>query len=539
MFPPVRMSKSRPKFTGLFHDDDVTDSYWIRERAAVFLPPLEGVRKIVVQGELLAPTAGDATSAGAVGIAASLDGNRVADVASLADGPFELLLPVSNGANERPRRIDFALRGVGFSNFLAWLGRVTGLGALQSWRRQARNRRLRIRRIEADGETLFDFSNRASPWNVAFARRHLRLGMNVAGYFRADLGIGESARCMARAAEAAQIPAALVDLKLPCKNPLGDDSFAARLQARSPHAVTVVHVDPPGMRDLTHHHGEEFLRDKYTIGYWAWELPDFPDAWIHFTDYCQEVWTPSRYAADAVAAKVPVPVHVMPHAIAFERPTGDFRGKFRLPTEKFLFLFLYDLNSYSARKNPEAAIAAFRQSGLAGHGAALVIKVHNVQGNEADFARLQREVATLDGTVLITQTLTRREVYELESACDCFVSLHRAEGFGFAVAECMYLGKPVISTDWSATAEFVDGSNGCPVRYRLVELDRNHGPYAKGQHWAEAETDHASEHMRRLFGDRDHCRRLGEAAKRTIEEKFSPAAIGGRYRARLESIASW
>jgi len=32
------------------------------------------------------------------------------------------------------------------------------------------------------------------------------------------------------------------------------------------------------------------------------------------------------------------------------------------------------------------------------------------------------------------------------------------------VAESMYLGQPVISTNWSATAEFVDDTNGCPVR---------------------------------------------------------------------------
>src|SRR3954463_11057233 len=85
---------------------------------------------------------------------------------------------------------------------------------------------------------------------------------------------------------------------------------------------------------------------------------------------------------------------------------------------------------------------------------------------------------------LIGGTLKREEIYALEAACDCFVSLHRSEGFGLAVAECMYLGKPVISTNWSATAEFVDETNGCPVRAPLVTLAENHGPYAKGSTWA-------------------------------------------------------
>ncbi len=70
----------------------------------------------------------------------------------------------------------------------------------------------------------------------------------------------------------------------------------------------------------------------------------------------------------------------------------------------------------------------------------------------ADLAELEAAVRELPGTILITETLAREEIYALEAACDCFVSLHRSEGFGLAVAECMLLGKPAISTDWSATA---------------------------------------------------------------------------------------
>ncbi len=532
--------RHRPKFAGLFHDETVNDSYWIRETGVLELPPLTGVRQLAVIGELLPPNASDPASVGPLGLAIQFDRQLVASQADIPVGPFrfEFAPPASAGAGAN-HRLELGLAGVDWSNFLAWFGRVNRVGGFQKWRGQSRNRRLRIQRVEADGEVLFDFSNRASPWNPAFARRFLKLGLNLAGYFRADLGIGESVRSMARAARAADLPAALIDLKLPCKNPMGDDTFVGSLQTDNPHPVTVVHVDPPGMRDLDHHHGPAFRRGKYTIGYWAWELPEFPDSWIHLSDYCQEVWAPSHFAASAIAQKLPVPVLTMPHAISFARPSGDFRTKFGLPRDKFLFLFLYDLNSYSERKNPAAVIEAFRRAGLAGAGAALVIKVHNVPGNQADFERLRAVAATLPGTTLITQTLSRTEVYELESTCDCFVSLHRSEGFGFAVAECMYLGKPVISTDWSGTAEFVNANNGCPVRCKLVTLDRNHGPYAKGQTWADPDIDHAAGWMRRLLEDRPLAARLGAAARATIEERFSPLAIGTLYRRRLEAIAGW
>jgi glycosyltransferase involved in cell wall biosynthesis len=293
-------------------------------------------------------------------------------------------------------------------------------------------------------------------------------------------------------------------------------------------------------RDIDHHHGIEFRKNKYNIGYFAWELPEFPDAWMPSLDYFDEVWCPSNFVRDSMALKALFPVLTMAHSIGFERPASDtatLRAQFGLPADNLLFLTLFDLNSYTARKNPRAVIEAFRGSGLSGGKASLVIKVQNADANPSDFAALNEAVRDLPGTVIISATLSRPDVYALEAACDCFVSLHRSEGFGLAVAECMYLGKPVISTDWSATAEYLDRTNGYPVRYSLVELTENHGPYGRGASWAEADVGHASELMRKIASDPSDAARIGAAARRTIEERFSPAIVGARYRRRLEAIA--
>jgi glycosyltransferase involved in cell wall biosynthesis len=535
--PPPALNRFVARTAGLFFDDFASDSAWLRETGWIRLPLLAAPLDLVIRGEYRPHPGVCGIELGAPTLTCRIDGRLVAQLDNPAPGPFALRLTVPVGHASRPTKLIFSLRGVFLTNLLAWLGRVTGLTVWQRFRAQNKNRQLRIATVEtAAGEVIFDFANRNAPYSAAFARHHTRLGLNIAGFLTAELGVGESARCMVRAADAAGLPAALIPLQLHCKNRLGDQTYAARLQADHPHAVNVVHLDPPASRDLDHHH-PGLRAGRYNIGYWAWELPEFPDSWVPACAYFDEIWCPSEFVRESIAMKVPLPVFTMPHAIAFDPPAGDHRAHFGLPAEKFLFLVLYDLNSYSARKNPQAAIEAFRRSGLAGRGATLVLKVHNVRGNEADLAQLQAAVADLPGTVLITATLSRAEIYQLQAACDCYVSLHRSEGFGLAVAECMHLGKPVISTDWSATAEFVHAGNGCPVRHRLTTLDRNHGPYGKGQIWAEADVDHAAEWMQRLHGDRALAARLGAAARATIAARFAPAVIGTRYRRRLEAIA--
>jgi glycosyltransferase involved in cell wall biosynthesis len=524
----------------LFFDEFDPASAWIRESALVRLPPLGDVTELVLRGTYQPHPAARGLEAGSPTLRVQVNGRDAGVVQPAAPGPWELRLHVVAVAETT---LQLSLHGTATTNTLAWLGRVTGFGPWQRFRAQNKNRQLRVVSIATSaGEVIFDFSQRDAPYSAAFARRHAKLGLNVVGFLTADLGVGESARCMVRAADAAGIATALVPLQLNCKNRLGDQTYAARLTEANPHDVNVIHIDPPASRDIDHHHGPAFRAGKYNIAYFAWELPEFPDAWTASFDYYDEVWCPSDFTTSAIALKSPLPVLTMPHAIAFARPTAptrDLRGRFGLPAEGFLFLTLFDLNSYSARKNPRAVIEAFRASGLAGQGAALVLKVQNVGGNESDFAALQQSVADLPGTVLLTETLSRADIYALEAACDCFVSLHRSEGYGLAVAESMYLGKPVIATDWSATAEYLSPENGCPVRARLVTLEQNHGPYAKGATWADPDPQHAAEHMRTLFADRTLADRLGARARETIETRFSPAVIGTRYRRRLECIAAF
>ena len=534
-------------FTGMFPDDTGNRAHWIRECGVISLPPTIRSGTVRLKGVFLPFPGKDVTVRGRVGLVISLNGDTVWSTAAIGPGPLEASFELPAGDDRGISTIELRLSGVGWSNTLAWLGRVTRSwplpgfvrDPLQRYRKQNKNRQLRILSFEIGSDTLFDFTNHHQPYRYVAARPWFKLGVNVVGFHLADLGVGQSARCMVKACDAAGLPAAVVPLKVNCKNPHGDDTLKDRLTDENPHPINIIHIDAPQSRDIDHHHGPTFRDGKYNIGYWAWELPEFPDVWTPYARYYDEIWTPSNFVREAIGMKLRQPVHTMPHAIAFERPRGDFRSRYGLPERRFLFLFVYDLNSYSERKNPRAVLAAWRRAFGEGGDTGLVIKVQNKEGNEDDWNRLSDEVESIPGAVLLSETLKRSEVYELQSACDCFVSLHRSEGFGLSLAECMYLGKPVIATDWSATTEFVNAGNGCPVKYSLIRLEETIGPYDKGQVWADADVDHAAWWMTRLASDPALCERLGAAGRRTIEDRFSPEAIGARYLLRLNAIASW
>lgn len=506
------------------------------------LPPLADAQDLVLEGEFLVHSEARGCERTPPALECRVAGRLVASLPSGGSGPWRIDLPLTARQARESAPISLRLRGVAWTNALAWAGRVTGWAPWQRFRAQHKNRQLRLLKLAtAKGEVIYDFGNRHAPYSPAFARRQAHLGLNVVGFLTADLGVGESARCMVRAADAAGLPTALVELKLNVKNRRGDQSYAERLQENAPHPVTVFHLDPPASRDIDHHHGSGFRAGRYNIAYWAWELPEFPEAWTSYCEYFDEIWCPSDFVRNAIAMQAPVPVLTMPHAIAFPRPqegAAELRDRFRLPPDRVLFLFVYDLNSYSARKNPGAVVAAFRASGLAARGAALVIKTHNTAGNEAELAGLRAAVADLPDTIIIADTLPRPDLYRLEAACDVFVSLHRSEGFGLAIAESMYLGKPVIATNWSANAEYLDDSNACPVPARLITLERTIGPYARGQTWADPAIDEAAAAMRRLFEEPELRERLGAAARTTIEARFAPVVIGERYKKRLAAIVA-
>jgi glycosyltransferase involved in cell wall biosynthesis len=147
------------------------------------------------------------------------------------------------------------------------------------------------------------------------------------------------------------------------------------------------------------------------------------------------------------------------------------RKHYGLPEKKFLFLYIFDFNSSVARKNPMATVQAFKQAFKPSDSTVgLVLKTMNTKPNNPEWQAFLKECQTDKRIQLITETLDRPEVLGLINACDAYVSLHRAEGFGRTMAEAMLLIKPVIATNYSGNIDFSTNYLVSPIDYKLVKL---------------------------------------------------------------------
>ncbi len=160
------------------------------------------------------------------------------------------------------------------------------------------------------------------------------LGVNLAGYIGAESGMGEAARTSIRALQAAGIPVALNNVEGPVR--AGDRSFTD-FTRDNPHPINLIHLNADNMAWFASDRGRAYFTNRYTIGFWFWELGAFRRDWQSAFGYVHEVWVASRFVQHALASVSPVPVVCLPPPVtARSQPPSDGRTS-GLPEDRFLF----------------------------------------------------------------------------------------------------------------------------------------------------------------------------------------------------------
>lgn len=363
-------------------------------------------------------------------------------------------------------------------------------------------------------------------------------GVNLCGYIRGDLGIGEHCRSIGRMMDVAQVPLSVIELANPGLHTYTSNAWEGRISNRFVYNTNLLFTNTTELLPFLDTTAKAAFQGRYNIGYWAWELPEFPEEWTPLFAHLDEVWTNSEFAAQSIGTKSTVPVFNLPPSVeVVEMDERLTRADFGIPEGVFAFLMMFDVNSITARKNPQGGVEAFRRAFGERNDVALVVKVNLPPGaGTAEDLAFLKSIGNIGNIRLITQYLERGALNRLTALCDATLSLHRSEGFGLVPAEGMYLGKPSVLTGWSGNMEYTTHSTACPVGYRLVEIDRDYGNYKKGMTWAEPDLGEAAAAMQKLVGNRAFYEELSRGARTLIQTEFSPAALGRRAGERLLSL---
>jgi glycosyltransferase involved in cell wall biosynthesis len=367
--------------------------------------------------------------------------------------------------------------------------------------------------------------------------RERAFGVNVAGYFSSELGVGEAARLIVAALDSVEVP--LLPVRVPDAPPSRQGHPYTTVEAgaaRFPFNLICVNGD--GLPDFRRAVGPGFLDGRYNIGMWWWEVGRVPAAVAASFEYLDELWVGSEHVARAFAAESPVPVYTITQPVIRPDVEPLDLASVGLGGGDFTFLFMFDYHSVFERKNPLAIVDAFARAYAPGSGATLVIKAINGEHDPANRERLRRAAAGHPDVHLLEGYFSTRDNLALIAACDCYVSLHRSEGFALTPAEAMALGKPVIATGYSGNLEYMTPTNAYLVDYEMTAVGPGNAPYPPDAQWAAPNVEHAAALMREVSEDLAGSRARGARAAADIAKTHSPLAAGQSMKRRLDALRS-
>ena len=351
----------------------------------------------------------------------------------------------------------------------------------------------------------------AKPWP---SLAELPFGFNVIGHVSSNTGLGVLARRMVKLLVEKKWPVAVLDLDPGLERTGYDPSFAAlavRAAGELPYCINLFVLPPTALFLVTAQFPEAFVTtNRLNVGLLMWGLAVLPRSWPPALKVLDVFAAASDFVGAVFAAQLEnVPTIAVPCPIELPSGITASRRRFGLAEKGTLFVSSFEPHSDIQRKNPFAAIDAFRRAFDLNARHQLVIKLNNATLRGASHPAVEklRCICGSQGTIrIIDETLSYKDVLSLYATCDAFVSLHRAEGLGLALMEAMALGKPVIATAWSGNMTFMDHTNSCLVGYDLGPANGDLAVYRRAYlgreaKWANPRIEEAAAWMQMLAAD--------------------------------------
>jgi glycosyltransferase involved in cell wall biosynthesis len=348
-------------------------------------------------------------------------------------------------------------------------------------------------------------------------------GANLVGFFTAESGLGQSVRSLSEALKETGLPYSTVVADW---HPSPTDASSRESRFDPSLHTSIVVLQPESLSALVWKYPSIFRSPKL-VAYWTWELPVPHSSFARWANLFDEIWVPSTFVKVAMENNAPGRVYIIPPPV---RLLPSAKG-----SDPFTFLSLVDYYSVFERKNPLGVVEAFKNAFTPSDHVRLIIKCQNVHADPKNHERLVDAAQSHPHISIVTDHVSRAEADHLLASANVFVSLHRSEGFGIAIQEAMVMGVPIVSTQWSGSADLVREEVAFPVQSHLVTLDAAQGIYEAGSQWAEPNLQDASRLMRYVYENQVEAQKKGALASEWIKKEFSTRRVAGLMQSRLNA----
>jgi glycosyltransferase involved in cell wall biosynthesis len=366
------------------------------------------------------------------------------------------------------------------------------------------------------------------------------------GYVFSATGYGTAARAYVHAFHRANIGLSVIDrAHEQCRNipdPLVDSLLNRPLDVD----FCVCHTEPldfASMRPAFSH----------LIALTTWESDTLPADFANVLNEVREIWTPSSYNAEAFRKQLKAPVFHLPHPVHVPPPTipesQEIENFFNLKKDDFVFL---NVATWQERKNIPATIEAFFRAFPREPNIKLFIKTSfyftDAQKANAQVVKALKRAGVsltpreIDARLKIFQVPWTEELMAtLMRRADCYVALHRSEGWCYPLFDAACAGIPVITTAYSGPMDYLDPKFHHLVNYKLVHATRGDDPesfrFSPEMLWADPDILHAAAQMRVICNNKQKARKLAETGAALLREKYSFESVGNMARKRLQQLA--
>ena len=299
--------------------------------------------------------------------------------------------------------------------------------------------------------------------------------------------------------------------------------FIPLYQYTFPYSVNLVQISLNDLDSFFGNIDSNFFKGRYTILFLVWESEYIAPELAENLNLFNEIWTTSAYCKSIFEKNYNNPIIIVPHPVEVALSPIEPQNKIEFfDKKKFSFLFLFSYHSSVERKNPFFLLNAFTTAFTNKDDVELVIKTVGA----SDYRKVKKRLLhRLPNNIKIQDTvLDKNNVNHLINECDAYVSLHHAEGFGLTLAEAMYLGKPVIATNYSGNTEFMNEDNSFLVKYKLATIEKP---------WADPLLEDAVEKLQLVYNNSVLRQEKAAAATQSVKAQLSFAAIGSIMKDRV------